>query len=120
MSTRLGLAGAGLLVAGAVLVGAGSAFGGGVGNASMMGGATGADGGMMGGATGAAGGMMGGGVPGGMMGGGSGMMGGLAGASGPGPGEAGFVAGAQASPRVVRVIAGPGYAFTPSTITVAR
>ncbi|MHB8959596.1 MAG: cupredoxin domain-containing protein [Candidatus Limnocylindrales bacterium] len=104
MSARLGIAGAGLLVAGVILMGAGSLVGG-TGNVS----------------NGAAGfGMMGGGVPGGMMGGAGGMMGGLTGTSGPGPGEAGFVAGAQASPRIVRVLAGPGYAFTPSTITVAR
>ena len=37
MSTRLGLAGAGLLIAGVVLIGAGSAIGGGVGDVSIMG-----------------------------------------------------------------------------------
>lgn len=74
---------------------------------------------------------MAGGYPGGMMGGGNGyggMMGGRygydPGPSGVGsdlqPGESGFVAGTPASPRVIRVIAGPGYTFTPSTITVAR
>ena len=42
------------------------------------------------------------------------------GTAGPGPGEAGFVAGTVAAPRVVRVIAGPGYTFSPSTISVAR
>jgi uncharacterized cupredoxin-like copper-binding protein len=36
------------------------------------------------------------------------------------PGQAGFVAGTAASPRVVRVIAGPGYSFSPAGITVAR
>jgi uncharacterized cupredoxin-like copper-binding protein len=51
------------------------------------------------------------------------MMGGGYGSTGttsPGPGEAGFVAGTVASPRVVRVVAGPGYTFSPSVITVAR
>ena len=38
--------------------------------------------------------------------------------SAPGPGEAGFVAGTPSAPRVVRVIAGPGYAFRPRSITV--
>ncbi|MGZ8438389.1 MAG: cupredoxin domain-containing protein [Candidatus Limnocylindrales bacterium] len=37
-----------------------------------------------------------------------------------GPGAQGFVAGTVASPRTIGVIAGPGYAFRPSTITVAR
>jgi len=40
--------------------------------------------------------------------------------SGAGPGETGFVAGTAAAPRVIRVVAGPGYAFSPSAITVAR
>ncbi len=110
MSTRLGLAGAGLLIAGVVLIGAGSAFGGGVGYASVMG--TGGFG-MMGGATGA-GGMMGGAT------GTGGMMGGFGAAPGPGPGQPGFVAGTQASPRVVRVLAGPGYSFSPAAISVAK
>ncbi len=114
MSTRLGLAGAGLLVAGVVLIGAGTALGGGVGSVSMMG--TGGVG-MMGGVSGisgATGGMMGGyGAPGGMM-------GGYGAATAPQPGQAGFVAGTQASPRVVRVLAGPGYTFSPSTINVAK
>ncbi len=60
----------------------------------------------------------------GVMGGGFGMMGGTYGGaavgSAPGPGADGFVAGTAASPRVVRVFAGPGYTFTPSTITVQR
>ncbi len=60
-------------------------------------------------------GMMGGGMMGG------GMMGHDVGSTiGAQPGEAGFVAGTVASPRTIRVIAGPGYAFTPSTIAVAR
>lgn len=41
-------------------------------------------------------------------------------ANGPQPGETGFVAGTVAAPRIVRIAAGPGYAFTPSTIAVAR
>jgi uncharacterized cupredoxin-like copper-binding protein len=70
-------------------------------------------GGMMGGA-----GMMGGYGSGGMMGGyGSGQGAGLA--NGPQPGDLAFVAGTQASPRVVRVVAGPGFTFSPSTIAVA-
>jgi uncharacterized cupredoxin-like copper-binding protein len=40
--------------------------------------------------------------------------------NGPQPGDSGFVPGTSASPRIVHVIAGPGYTFTPSTITVAR
>ncbi len=54
--------------------------------------------------------------------GGFGMMAGpvFAGETAPGPGESGFVAGTASSPRVIRVIAGPGYAFRPSTITVER
>ncbi len=66
--------------------------------------------------------------PGGMMGGnygyggnGPGMMGGYgAGSNGAQPGTAGFVAGTTESPRVVQVVAGPGYAFSPSAITVER
>jgi plastocyanin len=71
-------------------------------------------------------GMMGG-RPGSMMGGGSyggngsvGMMGGLGTGSATQPGVSGFVAGTVASPRVIRVYAGPGYAFSPSSISVAR
>ncbi len=111
MSARLGIAGAVLAVAGAVMIGAGSLVGGGTEfGVSMMGaGAT----GMMG--VGGAGGS-------GMMGGvgSTGMMGGFGTQSAPGPGESGFVVGTAAAPRVVRVIAGPGYAFSPSTITVAK
>ena len=36
------------------------------------------------------------------------------------PGQAGFVAGTVAAPRVVQIVAGPGYAFSPSTVAVAR
>ena len=71
-------------------------------------------------------GMMGG-RPGSMMGGGSyggngsaGMMGGLGTGSTAQPGVSGFVAGTVASPRVIRVYAGPGYAFSPSSISVTR
>ena len=63
--------------------------------------------------------MMSGGQP-GMMGGG-GMMGrGSVGTNGVQPGEAGFVSGTVAAPRVVRISAGPGYTFTPSSVAVAR
>ena len=62
-----------------------------------------------------------------MMGGGSdagygsaGMMGGLGTGSAAQPGVSGFAAGTVASPRVIRVYAGPGYAFSPSSISVAR
>ena len=55
------------------------------------------------------------------VGGGSGMMGhSFAGTTSLQPGEAGFVAGTVDAPRVVRVTAGPGYAFTPSSVAVAR
>jgi plastocyanin len=59
---------------------------------------------------------------GGMMSRGAGMMsgGGPGVTNGPEPGTSGFVSGTVASPRVIHVIAGPGYAFSPSTITVAR
>jgi uncharacterized cupredoxin-like copper-binding protein len=63
--------------------------------------------------------MMSGGQPGMMAGGG--MMGrDTFGTNGVQPGNAGFVAGTVAAPRVVRIAAGPGYAFTPSTVAVAR
>jgi plastocyanin len=62
-----------------------------------------------------------------MMGGGSyvghrpaGMMGGLGTNAAGQPGSGNFVAGTVASPRVIRVYAGPGYAFSPSSISVAR
>ncbi len=45
---------------------------------------------------------------------------GLGAANGPQPSEMGFVAGTVASPRVIHIIAGPGYTFSPSSITVAR
>jgi uncharacterized cupredoxin-like copper-binding protein len=63
-------------------------------------------------------GMMGG--SGGMMGGG--MMGGAGpwGSTGIQPGETGYVAGTAGAPRVIRVTAGPGLAFNPSTVSVVR
>ncbi|HJW22678.1 MAG TPA: plastocyanin/azurin family copper-binding protein [Candidatus Limnocylindrales bacterium] len=54
---------------------------------------------------------------------GPGMMVGRAGGQGadaPAPGQPGFVAGTASTPRVVHIWAGPGYAFSPSTIAVAR
>ncbi|HEX2754940.1 MAG TPA: plastocyanin/azurin family copper-binding protein [Candidatus Limnocylindrales bacterium] len=63
------------------------------------------------------GGMMAGGMmPGGFANG----AGGAGTANAPGPGGPGFVAGTSAAPRVIQVTAGPGYAFRPSTISVAR
>lgn len=52
----------------------------------------------------------------------TGMMAGVAPAAGANlqPGEAGFVAGSAAAPRVIRLWAGPGYAFSPSSVAVAR
>ncbi len=68
--------------------------------------------------------MMGGGNYGQMMGGNYGpMMGGQgwwASPAAPQPGSTGFVPGTAASPRVVRILAGPGDSFYPSTITVVR
>jgi Uncharacterized copper-binding protein len=110
MSGRLGLLGGILMLSGAVLIGAGTLAGGDGGSVGMLGSfSVGGTGGMMGAARG---GMMGG----------TGMMGGYgsAGATSPGPGDASFVAGTVAASRVVRVIAGPGYSFSPSTIAVAR
>jgi uncharacterized cupredoxin-like copper-binding protein len=50
----------------------------------------------------------------------SGMMGGgWAGpASAPGPGQAGFVAGTQATPRVVQIVATPQLRFVPDVVTI--
>ena len=42
------------------------------------------------------------------------------GSAGPAPGQAGFVAGTASQPRVVRIVAGPGYAFRPTVVSVAR
>jgi len=98
MTARLGLLGSGLMLGGALLMGAGAVVGGGAGSYTMMGNRP-------------VGGF-----------GGPGMMGGFgtSGIRAPGPGEAGFVAGTVASPRVIRVFAGPGYAFSPSNIAVAK
>jgi uncharacterized cupredoxin-like copper-binding protein len=104
MNGRLGVVGAGLVLGGVLLIGAGVVVGGGVGLAGMMGSRS----------------VSG---PSEMMGSGrTPMMGGYGnpGSAGPGPGEAGFVAGTVAAPRIVRVVAGPGYAFSPTAITVAR
>ena len=120
MNGRLGILGAGLVLGGVLLIGAGTVVGGGNGLAGMMG-DTGA--GMMGGYGNTGGGGMMGGGPSGMMGGsGGGMMGGYGntGSTAPGPGEADFAAGTVAAPRIVRVVAGPGYSFSPSAISVAR
>ena len=111
MNGRLGLFGASLVLGGALLIGAGVIVSGGVGSAWTTAHVV----------PGGIGGMMGSGRV-GMMGvGPAGMMGGYTvGPTSPGPGEAGFVAGTAAAPRVVRVIAGPDYSFSPSTISVAR
>ncbi len=74
-----------------------------------------------------------GGFFGGMMGGGGdasgpggGVMGGYGAGAAPGvtgdaqPGDPGFVPGTTTAPRVVSVVAGPGYSFSPSVIEVAR
>jgi plastocyanin len=95
----------------------------GPGGRGMMGGATLAPGstygpGMMGGASFAPGSTYGRGMMGGSY--GAGMMGGANWNTGPQPGTAGFVAGTEVSPRVIHVIAGPGYTFSPSSITVER
>lgn len=47
-----------------------------------------------------------------------GMMGGYE--AGPQPGTVGFVAGTSAAPRVVRILAGPGYTFSPSSVSAQR
>lgn len=78
---------------------------------------------MQGGDYGRYGGMMGGGMMGGGMMGGSygGMMGGYGSSDAdPQPETSGFVAGTAASPRTIRIVAGPGYAFYPSSVTVQR
>ena len=107
---RLGLAGIALVVVGAVLIGGSAVLG-----ANDYPGTSGWLGGMMGGGTGH--GMMGAGY-------GPGMMGGYRGipsiANGAQPGDQGFVAGTAQSPRVLRVVAGPGYTFEPSAITVQK
>ena len=108
---RIAIAGLVLVIAGVVAVGAGTvlAF-------DPQTGGQGWFGGMMSGSGGGPG-MMGG------QGSGSGMMGGYSGGAwngGAQPGDQGFVAGTADSPRIVQVIAGPGYTFSPSTISVQR
>ena len=108
---RIAIAGLVLVIAGVVAVGASTvlAF-------DPQTGGQGWFGGMMGGSGGGPG-MMGG------QGSGSGMMGGYSGGAwngGAQPGDEGFVAGTDESPRIVQVIAGPGYTFSPSTISVQR
>jgi len=107
MSGRgLGLLGTALTVAGIALLGIGSVIpaGPGVSSESVAIGP-----GMMG-ALGNTTGMMGG----------SGIMGGSwsGAASAPGPGEAGFVAGTQANPRVVQIVATPQLRFVPAVVTI--
>ena len=50
---------------------------------------------------------------------GPGMMGGAWTADQPGPGAPGFVAGTPCAPRVVHILAGPGYTFSPSEVRIA-
>ena len=88
--------------------------------AGMMGGGAGSIGGMMGGNSNGNAGMMGVSGAGMMSVGDAGMMGGVSASATPQPGTAGFASGTTASPRAIRVFAGPGYTFSPSTITVAR
>jgi len=110
---RLGAAGAVLVVAGVILLGASVVLASGV---ALGGSGAGYGPGMMGGH----------GYGPGMMGGhgyGRHMMGGYDGSTaetGPEPGDAGYIPGTAASPRVIQIIAGPGYTFTPADITVQR
>ncbi len=46
-----------------------------------------------------------------------GMMGGALGDQ-AGPGSPGFVAGTTSAPRIVRIVAGPGYVFSPSEVPI--
>ena len=97
---RVAWLGTALVVAGIALIGAGALVPPAVGGSARPGWA----------ATG----MMGGGWA------GSGVMGGgWAGpASAPGPGQAGFVAGTQANPRVVQIVATPQLRFVPDVVTI--
>jgi uncharacterized cupredoxin-like copper-binding protein len=108
----LGLLGTALAVAGIALIGIGSVVTAGTGVSSQPAGF----GTAMMGAFGNASGMMG---RSGMLG-ALGMMGGAwnGTASAPGPGDAGFVAGSPASPRVVQVVATPQLRFLPAVVTV--
>ena len=111
MSGRyLGIGGLVLTLGGVLLLGAGAMFGANpaTGGPGLFGGN-----GMMGGGF-AGGGMMDGGHSGGMMGGGSWG----SGSTSAGPGETGFVAGTQAEPRVVRILATPNLRFAPDTVQV--
>lgn len=108
---RIVLAGAGLVIVGVVLIGASTVVASGAGGLG----------------SGWFGDMSSGDPQGPGTGHGPGMMGGYSGGYGPGygqtapqPGDAGFVAGTPDAPRVIRVIAGPGYTFTPSEIKVQR
>jgi len=108
---RVGVAGTVLVVVGILLVGTSVVLGAGPWTSG-----SGWFGGMMGGEDYGPGMMAGNGY-------GPGMMGGATGDvsdTGPQPGEAGFVAGTVDAPRVIQVLAGPGYTFTPSAITVQR
>ncbi len=121
---RIGLAGAGLVIVGVVLVaagivlasghgGLGSGWFGDVSSGDPQGPGTGHGPVMMGGYSGGYGpGMMGGGRMGGY---GPGY-----GQTAPQPGDPGFVSGTPDVPRMIRVIAGPGYTFAPSEIKVER
>ena len=106
----LGLLGTALTVAGIALLGIGSVVTAGTGGSTQP---VGAWTGMMAG-FGNASGMMGG------FGNASGMMGGSwsGAASAPGPGQAGFVAGTQANPRVVQIVATPQLRFVPDVVTI--
>ncbi len=99
---RLGLAGVALVIVGVVFIGAGAVLG----SNSQTGGPD-WFGNMMGG-----------------YGHGPAMMGGNTDLpwtdSGPQPGDQGFIAGTADAPRVINVVAGPGYTFTPSDITIQR
>lgn len=110
---RLGLAGASLVIVGVVLIGASVVLA-----STPQAGGSGWFGGMMGGYG------YGPGMMGNSQGHGPGMMGGFGYGSGSttsvGPGEPGFVAGTTDSPRVISVLAGFGYTFSPSAITVQR
>jgi len=113
---RTVLAGAGLVIVGVVLIGASTVLASGPGGLG-----SGWFGDMFGD-------MLGAGSQGPGIGQGPGMMGGARmGGYGPGyaqtapqPGDAGFVAGTLDAPRVIQVVAGPGYTFTPSEIRVQR
>jgi uncharacterized cupredoxin-like copper-binding protein len=109
---QLGMVGVALVIVGAVLVGAGAVVASGpqVGGSrwpvGMMGGNAAGQGTM--GAYAAGPGMMGAYTSRGTL------------DAGTQPGDPGFVAGTASRPRVIRVVAGPGYTFSPASITVQR